>query len=299
MTNTLLLEQLRELLARKAQAAGPSALLEGLSLRTTTAPTEPIASVCEPVFALVVQGAKRTTVADRAFEYRAGSYLVVSVDLPVICRVTEASDQVPFLGFGLTLRPEVIASLMLEVADHNGQAGDGPGVAEGQAAADLLESSLRLLRLLDQPDDIPVLRPMIEREIVWRLLGSPQGAVIRQIGLMDSQHSRLSRALGYLRQHFAEPLRTQDLADQAAMSLTSFHRHFRTVTAMSPLQYQKQIRLQEARTCLLAGIDDVATVGLSVGYESPSQFSREYARMFGAPPARDVARIRATLRPNT
>ena len=297
--NASYLEQLRALLTRHAQGdKSADTLLGGLSLRMNSVPGEPVASVCEPVFAVVVQGAKRTVVADRVFEYGAGGYLVISIDLPVICRVTEASEQAPFLGFGLTLRPSVIASLILESAEHAERGGDGPGVVAGQAAADLLESSLRLLRLLDRPGDIPVLRPMIEREIVWRLLGSPQGALIRQIGLMDSQLSRLNRALGYLRQHFAEALCVKDMADQAAMSLSSFHRHFRAVTAMSPLQYQKQIRLQEARALLMAGTDDVASVGLSVGYESPSQFSREYARMFGAPPARDVARVRAAVLSN-
>jgi AraC-like DNA-binding protein len=291
------LHPLRELLTRHAHDAQTSALIEGLSLRTNLAPTEPIASVCEPVFALVVQGAKRTVLADRVFDYGAGEALVVSVDLPILCRVTQASDQAPFLGFGLTLRPEVIAPLML-AAEHGQEQRGGLGVTQAQATEDLLESSLRLLRLLDRPADIPVLLPMIERELMWRLLNGPQGTQVRQIGLMDSQLSRISRALGHLRQHYARALRVQDLAEHAAMSVTSFHRHFRAVTAMSPLQYQKQLRLQEARSQLMTGTDDVATVALTVGYESPSQFSREYRRMFGGPPARDAARLRAAMLAN-
>jgi transcriptional regulator GlxA family with amidase domain len=150
----------------------------------------------------------------------------------------------------------------------------------------------RLLRLLDTPRDVPVLRPLIEREILWRLLSGPQAGRVRQIGLADSRLTQVSHAIRHIRQHYARAISVEELAALAAMSLSSFHRHFRAVTAMTPIQFQKQIRLQEARSRLLADADDVAAVGYAVGYDSPSQFSREYSRMFGAPPGRDVARLR-------
>lgn len=156
---------------------------------------------------------------------------------------------------------------------------------------------VRLLRLLDRPTDVPILQPIVEREIVWRLLCGDQGDLVRQIGLAGGRLSKVGHAIRWIRDHYAEPLRIDDLAERAAMSATSFHRHFRAVAAMSPLQFQKRIRLQEARSRLMTKGDDVASVGLSVGYDSPSQFSREYARLFGAPPGRDAAGLRAALAP--
>jgi len=160
------------------------------------------------------------------------------------------------------------------------------------APRELLESVVRTLRMLDRPRDAAVLGPMLEREILWWLLNGEQGAMVRQIGLADSRLSQVSRAIRWIRVHHAEPIRIEALAEMAAMSASSLHRHFRAVTTMSPLQYQKLIRLQEARSRLLAASQDIAAVGLSVGYDSPSQFSREYSRLFGAPPGRDVARLR-------
>jgi transcriptional regulator GlxA family with amidase domain len=160
------------------------------------------------------------------------------------------------------------------------------------APLELQEAMVRLLRLLDQPRDAPVLRPLIEREILWRLLRGPQGGRVRQIGLADSRLAQVSHAIRHIRQHFSEALSVEELAALATMSTSSFHRHFRAVTAMTPIQFQKQIRLQEARSRLLADADDVAAVGFAVGYDSASQFSREYSRMFGAPPGRDAARLR-------
>jgi AraC-like DNA-binding protein len=149
-----------------------------------------------------------------------------------------------------------------------------------------------LVRLLDRPADLPVLAPMIEREILWRLITGEQGATVRQIGLADSSLAYVSRAIRWIREHYADALRVDDLARLAGMSVSSFHRHFRAITAMTPIQFQKQIRLQEARVLLLARPDDVAGAGFAVGYESPSQFSREYRRFFGAPPGRDAVRLR-------
>ena len=258
-------------------------------------PTEPIHSIDEPVFAVVAQGAKRTVLADRVFEYRAGHFLVASVELPVTSQVTQASDKAPFLGVGLTLKPELIASVLLETASEDRGVVERLGIDVSEAPAELLEAVVRLLRLLDRPSDIPILRPLIEREIVWRLLCGDQGEMVRQIGLADSRLSRIRRAIRWIRERYAQPLQIEELAKQVAMSATSFHRHFRAATAMSPLQYQKQIRLQKARSRLMTNGHDVAKVGFSVGYDSPSQFNREYARFFGAPPGRDAARLRAAV----
>jgi transcriptional regulator GlxA family with amidase domain len=191
------------------------------------------------------------------------------------------------------LKPFAVASLLLE----SGTVGDRsarPGIAASDAGPDLLDPIVRLLRLLDRPGDVPVLGPAIEREILWRLIMGEQGAMVRQPGLADSRLSQISRAVRWIRDHHAELLRIDDLARVVNMSATSFFRHFRAVTSLTPIQYQKQVRLQEARAKLLANAGDVAAVGYAVGYDSPSQFSREYRRQFGAPPGRDAAQLLET-----
>lgn len=286
------LDELRALIVRHARPGVRDTALPGVRVTARSNPTELVHGVYEPAFALVAQGAKCTLLADQVFEYGVGQYLIVSLDLPVSGRVTKARSGTPFLGFGFTLKPDAIATLLLEAAvgDHSDAASLGMAVSD--AGRDLLEAVVRLLRLLDQPTDIPVLRPMIEREILWRLLAGEQGALVRQVGLADGRLSQIGHAIRWIRQHFAETLRIEDLAARAAMSVSSFHRHFKAATAMSPLQYQKQIRLQAARARLMVRPEDVAAVGFGVGYDSPSQFSREYARLFGMPPGRDAARLR-------
>lgn len=288
------LEQLRTLIASGADRAGPG--LDGVTLSLIEQPTAPSATMAEPVLALVAQGAKRLTLGDRIYEYGAGEYLVVSVDLPVTGYFSEARPDRPFLGFGLTLRPAAIASLLLD-SGHTGP-GSGhrsptpPGIAISTASEDLIDAVIRMIQLLDRPADLPVLAPMIEREILWRLLTGDQGAMVRQIGLADSRLSQISRSIRWIREHCADSLRIEDLARMSTMSVSAFHRHFRAVTAMTPIQYQKRIRLQEARLLLLTAPQDVASVGFSVGYDSASQFSREYRRQFGVPPGQDAARLR-------
>ena len=236
----------------------------------------------------MAQGGKHLLLGDQVHEYRAGQCLVVTAVLPVTGHYLEPS---PSLALGLVLRPAAIAALLLE----NGLRGAGahPAISTGEAGPDLLDAVTRLLRLLDHPDDVPVLAPLIEREILWRLLTGPHGGVVRQIGLPGSGLSHVSRAIAWIREHYAEPLRIADLAGLTGLSPSAFHQHFRTVTAMSPLQYQKRIRLQEARSLLVTHPGDVAGVGHVVGYDSPSQFTREYRRLFGAPPGQDAARLRS------
>lgn len=281
------MHELRTLLKRHGREGAVETAVPGLTLYASAARTEPMPVVYDPVLCLMLDGAKQIAMDDRVFRYQGGDHLTVSVDLPVSGQVIEA----PYAALSLILDPAMIASLALESAVETEAAPAAP-LSVHPTGPELAESVARLVRLLDRPADIPVLAPMIRREIHWRLLQGPGGAMVRQMGLADSRLARISRVLTRLRDRFAEPVRIEALADVAGMSAATFHRHFKAVTGMSPLQYQKRIRLLEARTRLLAEPSDVAGVGFSVGYDSPSQFSREYARLFGAPPGRDQARLR-------
>lgn len=280
------LEALRAIVAGHGREGATETSVPGLTLHIESDPEVVTYVVYEPVLALIVGGAKRTLLGGHVFEVSAGDYVAVSVDLPASGEVLEA----PYSALTLALDLNALADLMTDLPRP------APGLVLGlnieRAGPELLDPLLRLVRLLDRPQDIPILAPMIEREIFWRLLQSPSGVMVRQIALADSRLSQVNRAVTWLRRHYAEPVPIERLARLAGMSPASFHRHFKAVTAMSPLQYQKRIRLQTARARLLAQPGDVAGVGLGVGYESPTQFSREYARHFGFPPARDVARIR-------
>ena len=260
-----------------------------ISLVDQTGP--PSSSTSGTVLALIARGAKRLALGDRVYEYRAGQYLVASVDLPVTGHFTE----VPALGFGLILQPSTIAELLLQAAPGDLPATGGgtpPALAVSTASGELLDAVIRLLRLLDQPRDRAVLAPMIKREILWRLITGEQGAVVRQLGLADSSLSHIARAAGWIRDHHAEAFRVEHVAQLSGMSVSAFYRNFQAVTAMSPIQFQKQIRLQQARLLLATDPNDVAGISRRVGYDSPSQFSREYRRQFGTPPSRDAATLR-------
>lgn len=278
------LAELRELIVG---AAGHDGAIDGLLLSVVDAPTPPTAGLASPTFALVAQGRKRLALGEHVFEYGAGDYVIVSVDLPVTGHFVEASKDAPCLGVGLELRPELIASLLLDSTEKPG--GAVRGLTVDHAPAELVDAMIRLLRLVHQPDDAPVLAPLVQREILWRLLRSPQGAAVREIGLADSSLSHVARVIGWIRKHYTEPFRIEDLASMAGMSTSAFHRHFRTVTELTPIQFQKKIRLHEARLRVVGLGEDVTSAGYAVGYDSPSQFSREYRREFGTPPSRDRA----------
>lgn len=256
---------------------------------------EPHHSLTEPLFVLMAQGGKRLLQGDEVFEYRAGQCLVVTSDLPVTGQFIGASPENPSLAMGLVLRPAVVAALLLEIGAAQqarlARTG-GPKLATCDAWPELLDAVVRLLRLLQHPDDAGILAPLIEREIHWRLLTGPHGAMIRQIGLTDGL-AQVNPAIRWIRDNYAEPMRIEDLARLTGLSRSAFHRHFHDVTTMSPLQFQKRVRLQEARSLLVAQPNDVAGVGHLVGYDSPSQFNREYRRLFGAPPGLDATRLRA------
>ncbi|MCX2930878.1 AraC family transcriptional regulator [Mycobacterium sp. CVI_P3] len=287
------LAELRALISAHARADLQTSI-DGLLLSEVTATASPDYSLTEPLVVVMAQGGKRLLLGDEVYEYRAGQCLVVTADLPVTGHFIDAGDGAPSLGMALVLRPTVVAALVLQAPAARWARGTPPppAISTADAGAELLDAVIRLLRLLDKPSDAPILAPLIEREIVWRLLTGPQGETVRQIGLADSNLSYVSRAIGWIRQNYAAPMRIEELAQLAGMSPSTFHRHFRAVTAMSPLQFQKRIRLQEARSMLVAEPGDIAGVGHRVGYDSPSQFTREYRRLFGAPPGQDAMRIR-------
>ena len=287
-----LLTELRTLIARHARADETTAI-DGVLLSTVDATGEPAAGTSGTVMAVIAQGAKRLALGDRIHDYRAGQYLVASVDLPITGHWLEASPSEPALGFGLVLRPSAIASLLLDAPTALEAGTPPPGLGVADAPPELLDAVVRTVRLLDRPEDRDVLAPMLEREILWRLVNGPLGRSVRQIGLADSSLTQISRAVRWITEHYDEPFRVAELARECSMSTSAFHRNFHAVTALSPIQFQKQIRLQKSRLLLVTGADDVATVGYRVGYESASQFSREYRRQFGLPPGRDAERLRA------
>jgi len=268
--------------------------LPGLTLSRATRVTEPLSDVTRPVLALIAQGAKRTVLADRVYDYEAGQYLIATVDLPLSAQVTRATEAEPFLALGLPLKAHLIAGLLLETGTTEAPgSGDqpGPGIVVADAEDDLADAVVRLLRLAERPQDFAVLAPAAEREIHWRLMNGPHAAAVRRIGMPGSRVSLVGQAVRWLAEHYDQPIRIADLADHVGVSVPTLNRYFRAVTAMSPLQYQKQLRLQRARVELLAAPGDVAAVGYAVGYDSPSQFSREYRRLFGAPPGQDAHRL--------
>jgi AraC-like DNA-binding protein len=292
LMTTDLLAELRALIVRHARPDETTAI-DRVLLSAANQPGEPRASTSGTVIAVIAQGAKRLAVGDRVHDYGPGQYLVASVDLPITGHYTRASPDEPALGFGLVLRPAAIASLVLDGDATARLAPAPPGIGVADASPELLDAVVRMVRLLDHPADRDVLAPMIEREILWRLINGPLGESVRQIGLADSSLTHVSRAVRRITEHYDRPFRVEDLARSCGMSASAFHRAFRAVTALSPIQFQKQIRLQRSRLLLLTGADDVATVGYRVGYDSTSQFSREYRRQFGLPPGRDAARLRA------
>jgi AraC-like DNA-binding protein len=289
-----MLDELRQLIDRHCAAARWPTPIPGVTLMRANAPTVPVGSLCQPLLCVVAQGRKRVLLGEKLFEYDSAKYLIASVDLPITGVVCEASVETPYLALSFVLDPATLAAMLLDMP----QSADGgkpfPGLAVSPMIPDLLDPVLRLLRLLDRPADAKMLAPLAEREILYRLLLGPQGPMLRQIALADSRLSQIARAIGWIKQNYEQPLRIEALATIAHMSPSSLHRHFKQVTAMSPLQFQKRIRLQEARRRVLGLEGDAASVGFAVGYESPSQFSREYSRLFGAPPGRDATRLRAS-----
>lgn len=270
-----------------------------VSLIRASQPTVPLHILHEPALCIVAQGKKQVFLGEQIFHYDAQHYLIVSVDLPIGGQVIEAEPAEPYLCFKLSFDVARLSELVVEMglSSESGQH-PSPGLALSPADPALLDATLRLLRLLSTPQDAPILAPLAERELLYRLLTGAQAHKLRQIALAEGKLQGVNRAIGWLKAHYRRPFHMGNLTTEARMSASALHHHFKTVTTMSPLQYQKQLRLQEARRLMLSASHDAATVGFSVGYESPSQFSREYRRHFGAPPLRDAARLKRPLHPD-
>ena len=292
-------EELLERMARALPEDGAREALGGLFLARLTRPAESTLALYQPALCFVVQGGKQVLVGEEVLRYDPGHYLLFTVDLPVIFRVEEASQERPYFGMRLDLDPALVASVMMEAGAET-RKGDASIKAIGvnTVDADLLDAVVRLVRLIDKPGEQRILAPLIKREIVYRLLAGGEGARLGHL-LASSRGDtrRISRAIGRLREHYKEPLKIEEIARELGMSVSGFHHHFKSVTAMSPLQFQKQIRLQEARRLMLGEDLDAASAGHRVGYDDPAYFSRDYKKLFGAPPQRDIAKLRSNLEP--
>jgi AraC-like DNA-binding protein len=265
----------------------------GLTLVRRTSIQAPACATYEPSVAFIAQGRKRVELARTTYIYDESTFLLTSVDLPIVSQLIEASEERPFLGMVLKFEMPVVRELLsLEESQVPPAPPDSPAIAVGETTAELLSACCRLVDLLSASQDIPFLAGLIHREIIYRILSGPEGARLRAIATLGDQSHRTAKAVAWLRSNYAKPLRLDDLAQLSGMGVSTLHHHFRALTAMSPLQYQKQIRLQVARARMLTDGLDAASAAFEVGYESPSQFSREYSRFFGAPPARDVRVLR-------
>ena len=286
------IEEIRRLITTHAHKEDLG--LPGVLINKVTDPTQPTPAIAEPILAFSMQGAKRIALADSVYDQVPGTFLTVAVDLPITGHYVQASRTEPYLGFALELRSSSIAELLVEAASSlpGIQAPPPAGISIDPATPEMLDAIARLLALIERPADAPVLAPLLEREILWRMLSGPAGPAVRQIGLRDSSLTYIGRAIRHLRSNAFEPIQVEELALLSGMGVSSFHKQFRTVTEMSPIQYQKRIRLQEARLRLFRNPHDIAAVGHSVGYGSASQFSREYRREFGVPPSADALRMR-------
>ena len=267
--------------------------IPALTLHRRSAPTEPLHCIYNLGVGIVAQGHKQVLLGHDSIDYGPGQSMLTTIDLPVVSHVTRASVRDPFLGMMLTLDVRAILQLAAEMDPPQRQRDYAHrSISIETLGADLLDALLRLVKLLDQPALVPRLAPLIEQEITIRLLTGPHGPHLRHLVTVGSPSQQIAKAVAWLKQHFAEALRVDDLADRAHMSPSTFRQHFRAITGVSPLQYQKQMRLQEARQLMLNENHDAGRAGGLVGYESASQFSREYRRLFGAPPQRDITRMR-------
>jgi AraC-like DNA-binding protein len=251
-------------------------------------PEHALAAVYEPMLNLILQGSKSMMIGSRTLHYDPATYFVMSIDLPAIGKVHPAATGEAYLAAALTLDPAVLAPWLAEMPDMASDARQGTGFAVAPVTPMLMDAWVRMLRLMDRPDEIAALAPLYEREILFRVLQGPMGWMLRDIAAPGTALARVNLAVQWIRTHFAEPLRVESLAERASMSVSAFHRHFKAVTALSPLQYQKRVRLLSARMLLLAEGKGVTNTAFEVGYESPTQFSREYARAFGRSPMRDA-----------
>jgi AraC-like DNA-binding protein len=288
-----------ELIERLTRIAHKNSLLEvfpGIFVYQSTRPSENDIYVLSPAFCVIAQGSKDVLLNDDLFHYDSGHYLISTLDLPIKSSVVEASEEKPYLNLRIDLDPAVVASVMLESNIAVKKSGSKIKAMDvSPVDADLLDAVVKVVKLLDTPDEMKLFAPSIIREIIYRLLKGRQGERLSHLVTSEGDTRRISKAVKEIREHIDRPLKIEDVARDLGMSVSGFHNHFKSVTAMSPLQFQKQIRLQEARRLMLGEDLDVADASFRVGYEDPSYFSREYKKLFGIPPLRDIAKLRSSL----
>ncbi|ALM83064.1 AraC family transcriptional regulator [Bordetella sp. N] len=291
-------QQLRELraLASGAENRRTETGIPRVAMVQGEIPEHRLAAVYDPMVNLILTGSKTMTVGDRTFHYDPATYFVMSVDLPAVGAVHPAADGAPYLAISLTLDPAIVAALIRDLPVEVCGALSGSGFSVAPVNTELLDAWIRMLRLMDKPNEIQVLAPSYEREILFRVLQGPNGWMLRDIASPDTALSRIAVAIHWIRRNFSEQIKVEALADMAALSVSAFHRQFKAVTALSPLQYQKRVRLLHARSQLFSGQGSATSIAFDVGYESPNQFSREYARLFGQPPSRDLAQATKAFR---
>lgn len=286
-------EQLKELrtLAARAENRRTETGIPRVAMVQGTIPEHMLAAVYDPMINLILQGSKTMTVGDSTLRYDPATYFVMSIELPAVGAVHPAASGEPYLAVSLTLDPTVLSSLLADLPKPAGRHESDPAFSVAAVTSELMDAWVRMLRLMGNPDAIAALAPAYEREILFRVLQGPHGWMLRDIAAPDTAMARVNLAIQWIRRDFAKPIRVESLAQRAAMSVSAFHRHFKAVTTLSPLQYQKRVRLLQARMLMLTGGKNVTAAALEVGYESPTQFSRDYTKVFGLPPARDAGRI--------
>ncbi len=290
-------DELVERIARAIREDGKVEPLKGLHLFRRSSPTEWVHGVSDLAFCVIAQGSKEILLGDNRYRYDPAHYLLTTVELPIVSQVIEASQERPYLGLRLELDPALVGSVLVEAGHLSPRShADVRAINVSPLDASLLDAVVRLIRLLDSPTEARFLAPLITREIVYRLLMGEQGDRLRHIAVQGGHTYRIARAIERLRKDFDQPLRIDDIARELGMSVSGFHHHFKAITAMSPLQFQKQMRLQEARRLLLGEGLDAARAGYRVGYNDASHFNREYKKLFGVPPIRDVERLREAAR---
>jgi AraC-like DNA-binding protein len=291
------ISELVERIARAVREDGMVEPLKGLHLHRVSSPKEPLHSVSDPAVCLIAQGSKEIFLGNERYQYDPAHYLLVTAELPTVSHVLEASKEKPYLSLRLELDPTLVGSVMVEASRPSPQNhADVRAINVSALDANLLDAVVRLVRLLDSPSEATFLAPLIMREIIYRLLMGEQGGRLRHIAVLGGHSHRIVRAIEQIRKDFDQALRIEGIARELGMSVSGFHHHFKTVTAMSPLQFQKRLRLQEARRLMLGEHLDAASAAYRVGYDDASHFNREYKRLFGLPPMRDVERLRDVAR---
>ncbi|MCZ8517025.1 AraC family transcriptional regulator [Paenibacillus filicis] len=292
------LQQLALLIRRHAPSNGTHRTsVPSLTLMHATQLSEPLESVYKPSICVVAQGAKTATLADETYRYDPSTFLVTSVELPIIGRIIEASPEIPYLSLKLSFDADVILDIVQEMNRPVFVPAEASrGITVNRTSTALLEAIVRLMQLLNIPEDVPILAPLVIREILYRMLQGEQGALIHPFAIIGSHAHSIAQAIQLINRQYDRPLVIEQLAKSVNMSTSAFHKHFKRVTAMSPLQYQKTVRLQEARRLMLTETVQASDAAFRVGYESPSQFSREYARMYGRPPMLDIQELRDSIK---